>query len=101
MFSRAIPKDGSYVPISAERAERGIWQRRYWEHTILDDRDLNNHIDYCWFNPVKHGYVAKVEDWPFSSFHRDHRDRPKPTDFEQALAAHGHVIQKLPFGERE
>jgi putative transposase len=100
-FSRAIPRDGSHIPVSATRAERGIWQRRYWEHTILDDRDLNNHIDYCWFNPVKHGYVEKVEDWPFSSFHRDHRDAPKPTDFETALAEHNQGTKKLQFGERD
>ena len=100
-FSHAIPKVGSSVPISATRAERGIWQRRYWEHTIFDERDLNIHIDYCWFNPVKHGYVAKVEDWPFSSFHRDNPNSFNAADFENALAGHVHATQKLKFGERE
>ena len=44
----------------AARGERGIWQRRYWEHLIRNERDLAHHIDYCWFNPVKHGLVANV-----------------------------------------
>jgi putative transposase len=52
------------------RREKGIWQRRYWEHTIRDDVDLERHVDYIHFNPVKHGHVARVADWPHSSFHR-------------------------------
>jgi putative transposase len=52
------------------RGERGIWQRRYWEHTIRDDRDFAAHMDYTHFNPVKHGLVAHPADWPHSSFHR-------------------------------
>jgi putative transposase len=50
------------------RGERGIWQRRYWEHTIRDDRDYAAHMDYIHFNPVKHGLVRSAGDWPFSSF---------------------------------
>ena len=60
-------------PISASRAakgERGIWQRRYWEHTIRDENDLARHIDYVHINPMKHGLVERVGDWPYSSFHR-------------------------------
>jgi putative transposase len=52
------------------KRERGLWQRRYWEHTIRDDSDLARHVDYIHFNPVKHGYVTQVRDWPHSSFHR-------------------------------
>ena len=52
------------------RGERGIWQRRFWEHAIRDDRDYAAHIDYCHINPVKHGYVKRVVEWPYSSFHR-------------------------------
>jgi putative transposase len=52
------------------RRERGIWQRRYWEHAIRDDADLERHVDYIHFNPVKHGHVSQVCDWPHSSFHR-------------------------------
>lgn len=51
-------------------AERGIWQRRYWGHTIRDDRYLAAHVDYVHFNPVKHGWVKHVADWPYSTFHR-------------------------------
>jgi putative transposase len=59
--------------ISASRgakAERGIWQRRYWEHTLRDENDVTRHLDYIHFNPVKHGHTARVRDWPYSSFHR-------------------------------
>jgi putative transposase len=52
------------------KREKGIWQRRYWEHAIRDDADLARHVDYIHFNPVKHGYVTRVVDWPHSSFHR-------------------------------
>jgi putative transposase len=51
--------------------EKGIWQRRYWEHAIRNDTDLERHVEYIHFNPVKHGYVTRVSDWPHSSFHRD------------------------------
>ena len=52
------------------RKEAGIWQRRFWEHAIRDEVDLYHHFDYIHFNPVKHGYVKNVRDWPWSSFHR-------------------------------
>jgi putative transposase len=58
--------------ISASRAakgERGLWQRRFWEHTIQDEDDLRRHLDYLHFNPVKHGLVANVDDWQHSTFH--------------------------------
>jgi putative transposase len=52
------------------KREKGIWQRRYWEHAIRDDADLERHVDYIHFNPVKHGHVTRAVDWPHSSFHR-------------------------------
>jgi putative transposase len=58
---------------SASRVKRGeasLWQRRFWEHTIRDEVDLNNHINYIHYNPVKHGLVSNVKDWEFSSFHK-------------------------------
>jgi putative transposase len=70
IFSRELPNDEATTPNRLQRGERGIWQRRFWEHTIRDDRDLDNHINYVHFNPVKHGHVARIEDWPHSSFHR-------------------------------
>ena len=47
-----------------------VWQQRYWEHVLRDERDFANHVDYIHYNPVKHGLVSKVIDWPYSSFHR-------------------------------
>lgn len=47
-----------------------IWQRRYYEHTIRDEDDLNKHLDYIHYNPVKHGIVPNVKDWGFSSFQK-------------------------------
>ena len=52
------------------KGERGIWQRRYWEHLIGDEDDLRRHVDYVHFNPVKHGYVERAADWRYSSIHR-------------------------------
>jgi len=49
---------------------RGIWQPKYWEHTIRDEVDFERHFDYIHYNPVKHGYVRCPMDWPWSSFHR-------------------------------
>jgi putative transposase len=68
-----LAQGGSEAPISAsrdEKGERGIWQRRYWEHTVLDEDDLKRCVDYVHWNPKKHGYVTNVRDWPWSSFHR-------------------------------
>lgn len=70
-FSRALPRVEHRSVRRIARAERGIWQRRYWEHVIRDDRDLAAHVDYIYFNPVKHGHARRVVDWPHSTFHRD------------------------------
>ena len=68
-FSRAIEK-GERISVSRlNRRERGIWQRRFWEHTLHDEQDYQNHFDYLHFNPVKHGLVDGVSKWPYSSFH--------------------------------
>lgn len=69
-FSKALPGAGSPSGVMLQRGERGIWQRRYWEHTIRDARDYAAHMDYTHFNPVKHGYVSHPADWPCSSFRR-------------------------------
>lgn len=53
-----------------ERGERGLWQRRYWEHLIRDDADFARHVDYIHFNLVKHGWVPRAVDWQHSSIHR-------------------------------
>jgi len=54
----------------AAKGERGIWQRRYWEHTLRDESDFERHCDYIHFNPVKNGYVRAAHEWPHSSLHR-------------------------------
>jgi hypothetical protein len=69
-FARSLPIGEPRSPVMTRRGERGIWQRRYWEHTIRDDRDFAAHMDYTHFNPVKHGLVAHPADWPHSSFPR-------------------------------
>jgi putative transposase len=69
-FSRGLPYDASRTRSKIRKREKGLWQRRYWEHAIRNDADLARHVDYIHFNPVKHGYVSRVCDWPHSSFHR-------------------------------
>src|SRR6266851_3262026 len=60
----------SGTPVARHRnGEPALWQRRFWEHTIRDDRDFERHVDYVHFNPVRHGLVVRVCDWPHSSFH--------------------------------
>ena len=53
-----------------KRREAAVWQRRFWEHTIRDQEDMNRHLDYIHYNPVKHGLVKSAAEWPWSSFHR-------------------------------
>ena len=77
-FSRHVPADERRSPSRRRRDERGIWQRRYWEHAIRDDGDFAAHVDYVHFNPVKHGFVVDPSGWPYSTVHRHVRagDRP-------------------------
>jgi putative transposase len=69
-FSRELAAGTQRSSSKVAKREKGIWQRRYWEHAIRDDTDLQRHVDYIHYNPVKHGYVSKVSDWPHSSFSR-------------------------------
>ena len=69
-FAKALPKTERRSASRLAKGERGIWQRRFWEHTIRDERDYAAHVDYVHINPVKHGLVRAVRDWPYSSFHR-------------------------------
>ena len=55
---------------SARRRDSGLWQPRFWEHLVRDEADFAVHMDYLHYNPVKHGLVTRVIDWPYSSFHR-------------------------------
>lgn len=69
-FSRSLEKGERISRSREKRRERGLWQRRFWEHLLRDQADFNNHIDYIHWNPVKHGWAKRVVDWPYSSFHR-------------------------------
>jgi putative transposase len=91
MFSKRLPADEALSETQARLNERGIWQRRYWEHTIRNERDYEAHVDYCHINPVKHGLVTAVRDWPFSTFHRYVQKGIYPADW--AGVPDGHVIR--------
>ena len=84
-FSRCIPKTERINKSRITKGERGIWQRRYWEHLIRDDLDYKRHMDYVYYNPVKHGYVESVLDWPHSSFHRDVNRGIYPADWGECV----------------
>jgi len=80
-FSMQLPKVECRSTVRKARGERGIWQRRYWEHLIKSEKDFQSHIDYIHFNPVKHGLVSRVQDWPYSTFHRYVREGIYPVDW--------------------
>ena len=69
-FSRRIAKEERISASRKSRRERGLWQRRFWEHLLRKQNDFNRHVDYIHYNPVKHHWVKRVQDWPYSSFHR-------------------------------
>jgi putative transposase len=69
-FSHRLPKIERRSESRLNKGERGIGQRRFWEHGVRDDKDFQRHVDYIHYNPIKHGYVTRVADWQFSPFHR-------------------------------
>jgi putative transposase len=94
LFSRSVPRAEERRASLVRKREAGIWQRRYWEHTIRDDQDYADHIDYILFNPVKHGLAAHPGDWSFSSFATYVRLGLYPSDW----AGEGHELANT--GER-
>lgn len=80
-FSKGLPQNEARSPSRTRRGERGIWQRRFWEHLIRDERDFNAHMDYVHVNPVKHGLVKRVADWPYSTFHKRVAEGMYPPDW--------------------
>ena len=94
VFSRELPKGERRSDSRQSKGERGIWQRRYWEHLIRDEADFSRHVDYIHINPVKHGLVSRVADWPHSSFHRYVRADMLPMDWA------GDMGMELGCGER-
>jgi putative transposase len=72
-----------------------LWQRRFWEHTIRDEDDYARRVEYIHFNPLKHGLVSRVREWPYSSFHRYVRLGILPNDWAGDVSGGG-----VNFGER-
>ena len=94
-FSRHVAAGERISQSRISKGERGIWQRRYWEHTLRNEQDFERHVDYIHINPVKHGYVTRVAAWPYSSFHRMVKLGVYPEDWAGDLAENG-----MWFGER-
>ena len=67
-FSKNFKPSEILIDSYIKKREKGVWQRRYWEHTIRNQDDLNRHLDYIHYNPVKHKLVSAVEDWKYSTF---------------------------------
>jgi putative transposase len=74
-FSRHCPTPGPVRQSLARRREKGIWQRRFWEHAVRDPGEFDALCARVVENPVKHGLVARAQDWPYSSVHRHRHDR--------------------------
>ncbi|WFU29669.1 transposase [Bradyrhizobium brasilense] len=94
-FTRAVVAAG--VPLSVNhRGEYPLWQRRFWEHTIRNERDLERCVDYVHYNPTKHRLVSSPVDWQHTSLHRYVRDRILPADW-----GGGGAMDNDDFGERK
>lgn len=88
-FSKSLPIAERRCAVRRRRRERGIWQRRFWEHLIRNERDYRAHMDYVHINPVKHGLVTRVSDWPYSTFHRLAKQGFYPLNWGGSSAADG------------
>ncbi|MBM2835809.1 MAG: hypothetical protein HW406_2970 [Candidatus Brocadiaceae bacterium] len=71
---------GMNAPLT-RRAEKKVWQRRFWEHLLRNEKDCQVHMDYIHYNPVKHGYVQSPYDWPYGSFRRAVKQGLYPADW--------------------
>ena len=92
-FSKGLPKTEALSARRIVKGERGIWQRRFWEHTIRDEKDLECHVDYIHYNPVKHGHVSRPADWPHSSFRRYVQRGIYPLDWSAGNEVRGLDLQ--------
>jgi putative transposase len=87
-FTKHLLRAG--VPLTKDtRGEYQLWQKRFWEHTIRDDRDFEAHVNYVHINPVKHGHVTRAIDWPHSTLHRYVKDGLVGVDWACVLEAGG------------
>jgi len=98
-FSKVLPKNERLSKVRIKRGERGIWQRRYWEHAIRNEKDYQNHMDYIHFNPVKHGYVGDVKDWPYSSFPLCQGSCVKEGIYKENWAGNETILNEISSGE--
>ena len=89
LFSGRVAHPQDRRPSLVRKRETGVWQRRYWEHTIRNEADYAAHMDYIHFNPVKHGLAEHPAAWPFSSFLKCVAQGVYPEDW-----THGHVSRK-------
>jgi putative transposase len=81
---RHLSVDESTTQSRRKHRDAGIWQRRFWEHRIRDDADLQRHVDYVHINPVKHGLAQSACQWPYSTFHRYLKVGMYPVDWAGA-----------------
>ena len=93
LIKAGFSRNSNLPHLSAPRRDGGLWQPRFWEHRIRDVRDYRAHMDYAHYNPVKHGLVARVKDWPYSSFHHAVR--------EGIYAADWGGVEPRPSGRRD
>ena len=94
-FSASIPRGEARSASRVAKGERGLWQRRFWEHTVRDPDDFARHVDYVHFNPVKHGLTASAADWPYSTFQQAVARGHYPANWSHQ------VEDASEFGERE
>jgi putative transposase len=95
-FSHALPRTEWRSAVRLRRGERGIWQRRFWEHRIRDAEDYAHHVAYCHFDPVRHGLVDAPQEWPHSSIHRALRHGAAPCGVPQPIV--GRCYGERPVG---
>lgn len=100
-FAKNIPMSEVRSEVQLARRERAVWQRRFWEHHIRDEADYASHLDYCYFNPVKHGLVESADQWPHSTYHRDVRcgriegNARSPAKSEPILGSNGRGERRI------
>ena len=81
VFQAGYQRQRKVARVVSKKGERGIWQRRFWEHSLRDEEDFIRHVEYIHYNPVKHGYVSRVKEWSHSSFHHYVRDGSYPLEW--------------------
>lgn len=87
LFLAAGGSEGLRSASRVKRGERGVWQRRFWDHVIRDDDEYGAYLDYIHYNPVKHGLARCPHAWPYSSFSRWVRAGVYAPDWQCACGA--------------